>query len=138
MRDTLRVGTRHAVCLAVHRSVWHEVGYFQPVPKLLGYEDTLFFSELDKVGIRTAITGAAWLHHYGSITQTAMKQERGLSSKQGLANRKNYRLLNQSWLTRKMNKLKRNRMLNAWREAELARYGMTLHGKREGGDYHWL
>ncbi|MEY8171176.1 glycosyltransferase family 2 protein [Burkholderia multivorans] len=137
MRDTLRVGTRHAVCLAVHRSVWHEVGYFQPVPKLLGYEDTLFFSELDKVGIRTAITGAAWLHHYGSITQTAMKQERGLSSKQGLANRKNYRLLNQSWLTRKMNKLKRNRMLNAWREAELARYGMTLHGKREGGDYHW-
>lgn len=29
-------------------------------------------------------------------------------------------------------------MLNAWREAELARYGMTLHGKREGGDYHWL
>lgn len=138
MRDTLRIGTRHAVCLAVHQSVWREVGYFQPVPKLLGYEDTLFFNELDKIGIRTAITGAAWLHHYGSITQTAMKQERGFSGKQGLANRKNYKLLNQSWLTRKLNKLKRNRMLNGWREAELARYGMTMHGNRENGGFQWL
>jgi len=138
MRDTLRMGARHAVCIAVHRSVWFEVGYFQPVPKLLGYEDTLFFNELDKAGIRTAITGAAWLHHFGSITQTAMKQERGLSDKSGLGNRKNYRLLHQSTLTRKLNKLKLNKMKKVWRESELARYGMTMHGWRKQGGFEWL
>jgi GT2 family glycosyltransferase len=77
MADTTRVGGRHAVCLAVHKSVWMDVGYFQPVPKLLGYEDTLFFHELEKARIPMGMTGASWLHHYGSVTQTAMKQERG-------------------------------------------------------------
>lgn len=41
MKHVHRLGARHAVCLAIHQSVWLEVGYFQPVPKLLGYEDTL-------------------------------------------------------------------------------------------------
>ncbi|MGZ3159740.1 MAG: glycosyltransferase family 2 protein, partial [Burkholderiaceae bacterium] len=45
MQDALRLGSSHAVCLAVHQSVWMDIGYFQPVPKLLGYEDTLFFHE---------------------------------------------------------------------------------------------
>jgi hypothetical protein len=104
MKDVHRLGSKHAVCLAIHRSVWMDVGYFQPTPKLLGYEDTLFFNELKKSNIQTSITGASWLHHFGSITQTAMKQERGLSEKDGLANRYNYKLLNQSWLERKWNK----------------------------------
>src|SRR5262245_12618126 len=96
MHDALRRGWCHAVCLAIHRSVWLEVGYFQPVPRLLGYEDTMFFHEMAKAGVEGATTGASWLHHFGSITQSAMKQERGLREKDNLGYRYNYRLLRKS------------------------------------------
>jgi len=71
------------------------------MPGLWGYEDTLFFHQLDRAGIATAITGASWLHHFGSITVSALKQERGLSGRQGLGARDNYRLLGKSVLQRK-------------------------------------
>ena len=137
MQAALRVGGHHAVCLAVHESVWLEVGYFQPIPKLLGFEDTMFFNELAKANIAGAMTGAAWLHHFGSITQSAMKQERGLSEKDGLGYRYNYRLLKQSWLTRKLNKIKKTRQKKQWLENELKEYAMTMHGTRVKGDFAW-
>jgi GT2 family glycosyltransferase len=137
MKNALRLGGRHAVCLAVHQSVWLEVGYFQPIPKLLGYEDTMFFNELTKANIATGITGASWLHHFGSITQSAMKQERGLSQKANLGYRYNYRLLKQSWLTRKLNKIKSNAQLKVWRSEELTNWGITMHGIRINGEFIW-
>ena len=138
MKDALRIGGRHAVCLAVHKSVWLEIGYFQPIPKLLGYEDTLFFNEADKAAIPIGMTGSSWLHHYGSITQSAMKQDRGLSEKDGLGYRYNYRLLKQSWLDRKLKKIKRMRQQKSWCEQELAQFGMSMHGIRENGDFSWV
>ena len=138
MKNVHRLGARHAVCLAIHESVWQEVGYFQPVPKLLGYEDTLFFHELQKAKIKTAMTGASWLHHYGSITQTAMKQERGLSQKDGLGYRYNYKLLNQSWLERKLAKHQRKQQEKAWCQSEMATYGQSIHGLREHGAFRWI
>lgn len=137
MRDARRVGTCHAVCLLVHRSVWMEVGYFRASPQLLGFEDTLFFHELAKARVPSEIVGAAWLHHYGSITQSEMKRERGLSARQGLGMRNNYQLLGQSWLSRKLDKLERTRRGRAWRASELADYGMTLHGVRRHHDFEW-
>lgn len=137
MKDVLRAGTRHAVCMAIHRSVWEQVGYFQPVPRLWGYEDTVFFNELDKARIPTAITGASWLHHFGSVTLSAMKQERGLSHQQGLSARNSHRLLHQSVLERKWKKLKRTRAAARWRQEELAAFGMTLHGERQDGRFNW-
>lgn len=137
MRDVARMGGRHAVCLCVHRSVWGEVGYFHATPTLWGFEDTLFFHALDKAGVRTAMVGASWLHHFGSITVSAMKQERSLSAKEGLGARDNYRLLGKSLLRRKWDRLQRKRQEQAWREDELARYGMTLHGERRDGGFSW-
>ena len=138
MKNVNRLGSKHAVCLAVHESVWMDVGYFQPIPKLLGYEDTLFFHELKKAGIQTAITGSSWLHHFGSITQTAMKLERGLSQKDGLANRYNYKLLNQNWLARKLNKRKTKQHQITRSQAELREYGMSVHGLRENHQFVWI
>jgi GT2 family glycosyltransferase len=137
MRDVARIGGRHAVCLCVHRSVWEKVGYFAPTPGLWGYEDTLFFRQLDLAGIRTAITGASWLHHYGSITVSAMKQERGLRGKQGLGARDNYRRLGMSTWQRKFEKFRRRQQEKRWREEELSRFGMTLHGDRNDGRFDW-
>lgn len=137
MKDVVRAGGRHAVCMAIHRSVWERVGYFQPVPSLWGYEDTLFFNELDKAAIPTGIVGSSWLHHFGSVTLTALKQERGLSAAQGLSARNSHRLLNQSFLERKWRKFARTRQLRAWHDREMAEFGMTLHGQREGGQFRW-
>ena len=137
MQGAMRLGGQHAVCLAVHQSVWLDVGYFQAIPKLLGFEDTMFFKELVKANIASGMTGAAWLHHFGSITQSAMKQERGLSQKDGLAYRYNYRLLKQSWFTRKWNKIKKNKQLKTWFDAELKAYDMSMHGTRVNADFVW-
>lgn len=137
MREVARVGARHAVCMAVHRSVWEQVGYFQATPSLWGYEDTLFFHALEQAGIPTAIVGASWLHHFGSITVSAIKQERGLSQKQGLGARNNHRLLGKSFLRRKWDKMQRKAQERRWRDEELARFGMTLHGERKDGQFVW-
>jgi GT2 family glycosyltransferase len=138
MKNTHRIGGKHAVCLAVHKSVWFEIGYFAPIPKLLGYEDTLFFNAASVAGIKMAMTGASWLHHFGSITQTAMKLERGLSEKDNLGNRQNYKLLNQSWLNRKIAKLVRKRQEKIWRNDELLEHGLTIHGIRKNENFEWL
>jgi GT2 family glycosyltransferase len=137
MSSALRRGGRHAVCMAVHRSVWDEVGYFRATPKLWGYEDSLFFHELDMAGIATGITGASWLHHFGSITLSALKRERGLGQKQGLSARDSYKLLGQSFIARKLAKARRKRQEAQWRREELARFGATLHGERLDGAFHW-
>lgn len=138
MKNALRMGNPHAVCLAVHESVWMDIGYFQAMPKLWGYEDTMFFHAARKAGIRMATTGASWLHHFGSITQSEMKRERGLQEKQGLGGRHNYRYLNQSWLARKLQKREKVNNLKNWRKEELAQYGMTMHGVRENGEFRWF
>jgi GT2 family glycosyltransferase len=138
MKNVHRIGARHAVCLAVHQSVWMNIGYFQPVPKLLGYEDTLFFNEARKAGIKTAMTGSSWLHHYGSITQTAMKLERGLKVTDNLPYRYNYRLLKQSWLERKLIKASKKRQEKIWRDSEVKNFGMSIHGIRENHCFKWI
>ena len=138
MKLALRLGWCHAVCMAVHKSVWMDIGYFQPVPKLLGYEDALFFNEMAKANVSSATTGASWLHHFGSITQSAMKRERGLRESDDLAYRYNHRLLQQPWLTRKMNKFRLKRQLMAWRDEELVAYGKTMQGKCGGTALEWM
>lgn len=138
LKGALRPGVPHAVCVAIHESVWMDIGYFASVPKLWGFEDTLFFHAARKAGIASGITGASWLHHYGSITLSAMKRERGLTGKQGLSDRRAYRLLQETWLARKLEKARRLRQLREWRSQELARFGMTLHGVREQGAFRWL
>lgn len=138
MQNVHRIGARHAVCLAVHQSVWMDIGYFQPVPKLLGYEDTLFFNAARKANIKTAMTGASWLHHYGSITQTAMKLERGMKQRDRLGYRYNYKLLNQSWLERKLIKAQRKKQEKIWRDTEINAYCMSIHGIRENRGFRWI
>lgn len=137
MEHVVRLGTSHAVCLAIHNSVWKEIGYFQATPSLWGFEDTLFFYAANKANIPMGITGSSWLHHFGSITQKAMKQERGLSDKEGLGYRYNYRLLQQNWLERKLNKLKKIKQQKAWYEQEIEGYGMTLYAERNNGNFVW-
>jgi GT2 family glycosyltransferase len=137
MSTVARDGARHGVCMAIHNSVWEEVGYFRATPKLWGYEDTLFFGDVEKASIPTAMLGSSWVHHFGSITLRALKQERGLAQGQGLSARNSHQLLGQLTLQRKWKKLQRMYRTREWQRQELAQYGMTLHGQRENGQFVW-
>lgn len=137
MHDVLRTPAAHAVCLCIHRSVFQEVGYFRATPSLLGFEDAIFFNDLKKHQVPRGISGAAWLHHFGSITQSLMKQEKGLQSSDLLVKHNDRALMQQSWLERKISRHQRKRQERSWRDSELAQYGMTLHGERVNGEFSW-
>lgn len=136
-RRFARPTLKHAVCMAIHRTVFETIGYFVPEPRLLGYEDTLFFAAADRAGIRSAIVGESWIHHFGSVTQTAMKLERNLSAREPLGAPNNSRLLNESWLHRKFKKWSKRRLQRQLRDIEYAESGMSLHGIREQGLFRW-
>lgn len=137
MNGYIRLGDNHAVCLAIHQSIWHEVGYFRAAPALLGYEDTLFFYELKKKGIKTAITSEAWVHHFGSATQKAMKKARGLQPKDDLSVRNNHVLLCQNWFSRKLDKLKKIKFRKKMQQQEIDQFAMTVRGDRIDGKFIW-
>lgn len=138
MQNSFRPGFQHAVCLAVHRSVWKQTGFFVPDPNLLGFEDTLFFKKLDDLKIPSAICGSSWIHHFGSITQKAMKLERGIPQNQGLGARSNKKLLNMGFFERKYKKLCRSRLLSKLKNYEIDQFGQSLHGIRESGSFRWI
>jgi len=138
LQSVARLGAKHAVCLVVHNSVWSDIGYFTPKPKLLGFEDTIFFNELERAQIPTAITGAAWLHHFGSITQDQIKKEKGLAKTDAIGNRRNYKTLGLSWFERKIRRARRKRSEKVWKGVELSKYGLTAHGHRRNGQFVWM
>ncbi len=134
----VRRDLKHAVCLAVHRSVFEKIGYFQPIPSLLGFEDTIFFAAADRAGIKSGIVGSSWIHHFGSITQKAMKEERGLSQSEGLGSSSNKRLLGRTWLERKAQKFIKKKREQSYRDQEVRSCGVSLHGLRIDGQFQWI
>lgn len=137
MGEVLRTPAAHAVCLCIHRSVFQQAGYFRATPSLLGFEDAIFFNDLKNHGVPRGITGATWLHHFGSVTQSLLKQEKGLKSADLLVRHHDRKLLQQSWMDRKFSRYQRKQLERKWRDSELAKYGMTLHGERVNGEFSW-
>ena len=138
MQGYSRHGAPHAVCMAIDDSVWQEMGYFMPVPKLLGYEDAIFFQRALEDNIRTGTIGDAWLHHYGMTTQKALKLEMNLEQSDSLGNRNLMKLyMNQSWWARKLARHARRKLLRETRAYELASFGMTVHAVRMAENFNW-
>ncbi len=132
-----RWGLPHAVCMAIHQSVWQTVGFFRATPRLLGYEDSIFFSALQREDVPCGTLGSSWIHHFGSVTQTALKLEKGLKEKQGLGDRFHVEIGRKSWLARKLEKSKRKSAVRAAKDRELRATGMTLHAERADGMFKW-
>lgn len=138
MQRVFRRKTQNAVCVCIHRSVFHEIGYFRANPKLLGFEDAIFFHDLEKTDLQRAIAGSVWLHHFGSITQKDMKKKLGKSEKDDLMKVNDRQLLQQGWFERKLAKWTSKKQAAAWRTEELESNGMTLHGERVDHEFIWL
>jgi GT2 family glycosyltransferase len=121
-----RKGFMHGVCMLVHASVWERVGYFRAKPRLLGYEDSLFFRDLEDHQIPRGTISSTWIHHFGSVTQRGLKKERQLPSKASLGDRGDYELHRDGWLGRKWRKIMARRDEKRAVAHELTRFKDTL------------
>jgi GT2 family glycosyltransferase len=133
LKDAKRRNVAHGVCFMVHRRVFEAIGYFDGDPKLGGYEDDEYFRRARGAGFRLAITGRAFLHHFGSITQKSMQAAAGQKRK-GLGDREYYRRkTGQTWPKRKIHQIKQAMRGTWWKRSEQMRFGCTLWEKRAGG-----
>jgi GT2 family glycosyltransferase len=138
MRGYCRHGAPHAVCMAIREDVWSEIGYFLPIPKLLGYEDSIFFQRASENKLRTATVADAWLHHYGMTTQKALKLERKMQERDSLGDRNLMKVyMGQSWWGRKLRKSEIQQGIRGARDQELARFNQTVHAINSQAPKNW-
>ncbi len=131
MSGMIRRGRFHGVCFAVHRSVFEKVGFPDTDRRLGGYEDTEFLFRCRRADIPVGIVGDSVFHHFGSITQKAIKEKNGLKS---LGDRKYFRIrVGSTWLARKMEQFLFWFEFRKWIENERVTSGFTLHMVRRNG-----
>jgi GT2 family glycosyltransferase len=134
----VRWGSSNAICMCIHWSLFHQIGFFSSNPNLLGFEDGLFYNEVRKHRIHHATTGSVWIHHFGSVTQKNMKLVLGKKNNDVLVKVNDRKLYGQTWLARKVFRYNLKKSHQQWRQQELNTYGMTLHGVREKQNFVWL
>lgn len=129
MRGVLRTGWFHGVCFAVHRSVFESIGFPDTDRLLGGHEDKEFLVRCLRHGIPVGTVGDTVLHHFGSITQKALKEN---DKKTPLGDRHySYRRMGMGWLARRRFRSQLRRQLADASQAERAAHGMSLHMLRD-------
>ncbi len=136
MRDERREAWFHGVCFAVRRTVLESIGFPDTYRQLGGHEDKEYLVRCLRHGVRVGTVGSAVFHHFGSITQKALKQETGQKS---LGDRHlAYLRMGLGWWARKRFKAQQNRLRIDGSRQEQARHGMSLHMLREQGQWQCL
>ena len=131
MAGSLRRGWFHGVCFAVRRSVFETIGFPDTDRQLGGREDVEFLVRCQRHGVPVGTVGDALLHHFGSITQKAIKEETGQTD---LGDRHHfYNKLGLGWLARKRFRTDRRRRARDWVAKERAERGYAMHMLRDGG-----
>jgi N-acetylglucosaminyl-diphospho-decaprenol L-rhamnosyltransferase len=114
-----------APCMLVRRVVFDLIGLFDEGFIYGGCEDVDFLWRAKKAGITAAVTGSAFIHHFGMITQNAVKRtDTKAYPAQNMAHfrRKWGRTVRGNWLQRRWSRLKER-----WTERyERFRYNHTL------------
>ncbi len=127
----IRRGHFHGVCFAVHRSVFEKVGFPDTDRRLGGYEDTEFLFRCRRADIPVGIVGDSVFHHFGSITQKAIKQKTG---QKALGDRKYFRSrVGSTWWQRKKERLLMSFAYRKWIAQETEKSGFSLHMIRKDG-----
>ncbi len=124
-------GWFHGVCFSVRRAVFQKIGFLDTDRLLYGREDAEFLARCKRHGVPVGTVGDALLHHFGMITQTAMKQELGVS-KFG-DHRYFYSKIGLGWWGRQNAKFARKGQARRWSEAERERTGYSLHMVHRNG-----
>ncbi|HEV7912998.1 MAG TPA: hypothetical protein VGP22_04480, partial [Albitalea sp.] len=133
MAGTLRPGWFHGVCFAVRRRVFETIGFPDTDRQLGGREDVEFLLRCLRYQVPVGTVGDALLHHFGSITQKAIKLDTG---EDDLGDRKHfYRKMGLGWVARKRFKQRRREQAREWVAAERATHGFAMHMLREQGGW---
>lgn len=139
MKNYVRPNTAHAVCMAIHHSVWDQIGFFMPVPRLLGYEDSVFFQRAREQSIAMGIVGASWIHHFGMTTQKAMKMELAMDARDSLGDRSLLRhYMNVNGFRRHLDRLIKKRTHANILKREFMSFGASVHGIRSNENIQWI
>jgi len=131
MGGVLRDGWFHGVAFAVRREVFQRIGFLDTDRELYGREDSEFLFRCRRAGLKVGTVGAALIHHFGMVTQDAMKKEQGVR-KFG-DHRYFYAKVGLDWWGRQKYKFERKSRAAAWTRDEQAAHGMTLHMQRRNG-----
>lgn len=73
MANVIRPGVACGACFMVHRRVFRQIGLFDENFRIGQFEDTDFFRRARSAGFRLGIVGCGFLHHFGSVTQDAVR-----------------------------------------------------------------
>ena len=128
----LRCGGSHGVCFAVRRAVFELIGGFDEAFRIGQFEDADFFRRARLAGFRLGVTGACFLHHFGSVTQDALSdtnRNRPYEAENRAHFRKKWKL---GWARRRAEKALEGLRAWWWRTTESRRYGHSLHEKWDG------
>ncbi len=135
MHNVVRVGWFHGVCFSVRRSVFQRIGFLDTDRLLYGREDAEFLARCKRHGIKVGTVGAALLHHFGSITQKAIKKEMGVR-KFG-DHRYFYAKVGLTWWGRQQAKFARKSQTRRWSGEEQRHHGLTLHMVHRSGQVEY-
>lgn len=127
MRGVRRLGVADGICFMVRRRVFDAVGTFDEHFRIGQFEDIDFFRRARAKGFRLGITGRSLIHHFGSVTQKAIRKAptggSGYMAENRAYYRKKWRL---TWLRRQPEKWRSRARYLAWRWSERLRAGRTL------------
>jgi GT2 family glycosyltransferase len=138
MEAAHRAGVAFGSCFMVHRRVFEAIGGFDTQLGQAGYEDEDFFRRALAAGFHLGVTGKAYLHHFGSITQRSVKTDRGIPDSARLSNRDYFRQKHHlGWVRRRTERMREKLRGAYWRWNERRRFGMTLRMWRRDGQWHF-
>lgn len=129
MRNVTRWGTANGICFMVRRRVFETIGGFDENFRIGQFEDSDFFLRARQAGFRSATTGAAFIHHFGSVTQNAVRRdnrERPYEAENRAYFRKKWRL---GWWRRRLLRVRTALRTAWWRWTERRQHGHTLYEK---------
>jgi len=117
--------TIYGACMLIHRKVFDRIGLFDEGFSYGGCEDIDFLWRAQAAGFSVGTTGAVLIHHFGMVTQDAIKrmgQNDYPEANQSHFMRKWKRTVRGNWIHRRWDNLK-----TSWRDGyERVRYGHAL------------
>lgn len=138
MHSVSRMGVAHGICFLVKREVFDMIGLFDENFRIGQFEDTDFFRRAGLAGFIIGTTGRSFIHHFGSITQDTVRQEKAAGTYEK-ENRLYFRTKHNITLWRRILARRRAKLQNLWwKLSERALYRHTLMEKWNGTRLHYF
>jgi N-acetylglucosaminyl-diphospho-decaprenol L-rhamnosyltransferase len=133
MQMVIRRGRANGICFMAHRSVFDTIGLLDEKFLIGQYEDKDFFLRAARAGFALGTVGSAFLHHFGSATQNALKRN-SVSRTYALENKAYFaRKWKLSWWKRLAGRFRERLATRVSSLIERTRYGHTLMEKMIDG-----